>query len=98
MEHFNLPYCMNSKNYIIDLISNQIDNVLDTFKYDPDFIKILKAHNNEIIVKYPVKLDNGSIEIFKGYRVQHNNWLGPYKGGLRYSEDVYLDECKALSF
>ena len=89
---------MNSKTYIIDLISSQIDDVLHTFHYDPDFIKILKAHNNELIIKFPVKLDNGSIEIFKGYRVQHNNWLGPYKGGLRFSEDVYLDECKALSF
>lgn len=89
---------MNSKTYIIDLISSQIDDVLHTFQYDNDFIKILKAHNNEIIVKFPVKLDNGITEIFKGYRVQHNNWLGPYKGGLRYSEDVYLDECKALAF
>jgi len=89
---------MNSKTYIIDLITSQIDNVLHTFQYDSDFIKILKAHDNELIVKFPVKLDNGITEIFKGYRVQHNNWLGPYKGGLRFSEDVYLDECKALSF
>ena len=89
---------MDSKTYIIDLISSQVDDVLNYFKYDDDFIRILKAHNNEIIVKYPVKLENGKTEIFKGYRVQHNNWLGPYKGGLRYSEDVYLDECKALSF
>jgi len=101
MELFSFKYIfiiMNSKTYIIDLITNQIDNVISTFQYDDDFIKILKAHNNEIIVKFPVKLDNGKTEIFKGYRVQHNNWLGPYKGGLRYSEDVYLDECKALSF
>ena len=89
---------MTSKTFIIELINNQVDDVLQTFNYDSDFIKILKSHNNEIIVKFPVKLDNGSTEIFKGYRVQHNNWLGPYKGGLRYSEDVYLDECKALSF
>ncbi len=89
---------MDSKTVIIDLITSQVDDVLNTFDYDKDFIKILKAHNNEIIVKFPIKLDNGNTEIFKGYRVQHNNWLGPYKGGLRYSEDVYLDECKALSF
>jgi len=89
---------MTSKTLIINLITNQIDDVLHTFQYNHDFINILKAHNNEIIVKFPVKLDNNTIEIFKGYRVQHNNWLGPYKGGLRFSEDIYLDECKALSF
>ena len=79
-------------------VDKQIDDVLKTFHYNQDFVKILKAHNHEIIVKFPVKLDNGTIEIFKGYRVQHNNWLGPYKGGLRFAEDVYLDEFKALSF
>jgi glutamate dehydrogenase (NAD(P)+) len=89
---------MDSKTFIIDLIDKQIDDVLQTFQYDENFVKILKAHNHEIIVKFPVKLDNGTTEIFKGYRVQHNNWLGPYKGGLRFAEDVYLDEFKALSF
>lgn len=89
---------MDSKTFIIDLIDKQMNAVLETFCFDSDFIKILKAHNHEIIVKFPVKLDDGSTEIFKGYRVQHNNWLGPYKGGLRFAEDVYLDEFKALSF
>ena len=54
-----------------------MDDVLQTLNYDNNFVKILKAHNHEIIVKIPVKLDNGATEIFKGYRVQHNNWLGP---------------------
>jgi glutamate dehydrogenase/leucine dehydrogenase len=89
---------MDSKTFIIDLIDKQMNAVLETFCFDADFIQILKAHNHEIIVKFPVKLDDGSTEIFKGYRVQHNNWLGPYKGGLRFAEDVYLDEFKALSF
>lgn len=89
---------MDSKTFIIDLIDKQMNAVLETFCFDADFIKILKAHNHEIIVKFAVILDNGSTEIFKGYRVQHNNWLGPYKGGLRFADDVYLDEFKALSF
>jgi glutamate dehydrogenase (NAD(P)+) len=89
---------MDSKTFIIDLIDKQMNAVLETFCFDADFVKILKAHNHEIIVKFPVQLDDGTIEIFKGYRVQHNNWLGPYKGGLRFAEDVYLDEFKALSF
>jgi len=82
---------MDSKTFIIDLIDKQMNAVLETFCFDSDFVKILKAHNHEIIVKFPVQLDDGSTEIFKGYRVQHNNWLGPYKGGLRFAEDVYLD-------
>ena len=88
----------NKKNTIIELFSGQLDKVFQMYEYDSSFINILKMHDNEIIVKFPVKLSNGEIEIFKGYRVQHNNWLGPYKGGLRFSEDIYLDECKALSF
>ena len=88
----------NKKNTIIDLFSGQLDKVFQMYEFDTTFINILKMHDNEIIVKFPVKLSNGETQIFKGYRVQHNNWLGPYKGGLRFSEDVYLDECKALSF
>jgi glutamate dehydrogenase/leucine dehydrogenase len=48
-------------------------------------------------VTFPVQRDNGEIEIFEGYRVQHNNWAGPYKGGIRFSDNVDLDEVKALS-
>lgn len=89
---------MTSKTFIIELIDKQINDVLQIFQYNEDFVKILKVFNHEIIVNLPIKLDNGVTEIFKGYRVQHNNWLGPYKGGLRFTEDVYLDEMKALSF
>ena len=52
---------------------------------------------NEIIVNFTVSLSNGTTEMFKGYRVQHNNILGPYKGGIRFNKCVYLDECKALA-
>tara|TARA_B100000482_G_scaffold187852_1_gene166999 strand:- start:669 stop:1892 length:1224 start_codon:yes stop_codon:yes gene_type:complete len=52
---------------------------------------------NEIIVHFPVTLSSGDRHIFKGYRVQHNNFRGPYKGGLRFDKVVQLDECKALA-
>ena len=58
---------MDSKTFIIDLIDKQMNSVLETFCFDSDFIKILKAHNHEIIEKLPVKLDDGTIEIFKGW-------------------------------
>ncbi|MBW2963015.1 Glu/Leu/Phe/Val family dehydrogenase [Mesonia aestuariivivens] len=62
-----------------------------------DIQKILKITNNEIIVHFPVKMDNGSVEVFTGYRVQHNNALGPYKGGLRYHPTVDIDAARALA-
>ncbi|HVY38006.1 MAG TPA: Glu/Leu/Phe/Val dehydrogenase [Polyangia bacterium] len=58
---------------------------------------ILSQPKNEIIVNFPVRMDTGELRMFKGYRVQHNNILGPYKGGIRYHEQVSLDEVKALA-
>ncbi|MEM1221133.1 MAG: Glu/Leu/Phe/Val dehydrogenase [Verrucomicrobiota bacterium] len=58
---------------------------------------ILSQPKNEIMVHCPVKMDDGTWQSFKGYRVQHNNVLGPYKGGIRYHHDVKLDEVKTLS-
>ncbi|HYD00001.1 MAG TPA: Glu/Leu/Phe/Val dehydrogenase [Phycisphaerales bacterium] len=65
----------------------------------PDYLKqILAQPKNEIMVHFPVRMDNGKTRLFKGYRVQHNNALGPYKGGLRFHHDVHLDDVKSLAF
>jgi len=65
----------------------------------PTWIKtILAQPQSEIMVHFPVKMDDGSYKLFKGYRVQHNNACGPYKGGLRFHPDVHLDDVKSLSF
>lgn len=58
---------------------------------------ILAQPKNELIVHFPVRLDSGAYCLFKGYRVQHNNILGPYKGGIRYHSGVSLDHVKALA-
>ena len=87
-----------SQSEISKLFHSQLETVLTTFNYDDIFLKCLKMHNKEIIVNFPVVLDDKRVEIFTGYRAQHNNWLGPYKGGLRFSDDVHLEECKALAF
>ena len=64
----------------------------------PHHVQIILAQpKNEIMVHFPVKMDDGHHALFKGYRVQHNNALGPYKGGLRFHHDVHLDDVKALS-
>ena len=70
---------------------------LETSGGDADQIQLLRQPMREIIVHFPVTLEDGSRSLFKGYRVQHNNALGPFKGGLRFHEIVYLDECKALA-
>lgn len=58
---------------------------------------ILSEPKNEIIVNFPVRMDNGRFKLFTGYRIQHNNIMGPYKGGIRYHHDVTLEEVKALA-
>lgn len=59
---------------------------------------ILAQPKNEIMVHFPVLMDDGHHKLFKGYRIQHNNALGPYKGGFRFHEDVHLDDVKSLAF
>src|SRR5690349_16514161 len=62
-----------------------------------DMREILRKPKRELTVNFPVRLDNGRIKTFTGYRVQHNVNRGPAKGGIRYSPDVTLDEVKALA-
>ncbi len=59
--------------------------------------EILSQPKNELIVNFPVRMDDGTMRLFKGYRIQHNNIRGPYKGGIRYHQDVHLDDVKALA-
>jgi len=61
-------------------------------------IKLLEQPQRIINITIPVQTDNGQWKIFQGYRVQYNNFLGPYKGGIRFHPQVSLDEMKALSF
>ena len=64
----------------------------------PDYVSaILSQPKTELIVNFPVQMDDGRYQMFKGYRIQHNNALGPYKGGLRFHEDNRLDDFKALA-
>ncbi len=78
-------------------VITQFAKASELMNLDPDVRAILGATNNEIVVNFPVRMDAGNVEIFTGYRVQHNNVLGPYKGGLRYHLGVDLDEVRALA-
>lgn len=82
---------------MMDNVMEQFNTAADQINLHPNIRKILSITNNEIIVHFPVKMDNGEVEIFTGYRVQHNNALGPYKGGLRYHPTVDIDAARALA-
>lgn len=76
----------------------QLDNAAAIINLDKNIHKILKSPDRVVSVSIPVKMDNGEVQIFEGYRSQYNNALGVYKGGIRYHHNVTLDEVKALSF
>lgn len=64
----------------------------------PLLLARLMQPDRTITVSLPLRMDNGSVRTFEGYRVQHNNIIGPYKGGLRYHPNVSMDEVRALAF
>jgi len=66
--------------------------------FGDEFIMRLRQPDRDIRISIPIKMDNGSIKIFEGYRVEYNNALGPYKGGIRYHQDTEINEVKALAF
>lgn len=75
----------------------RLDQVGALLKLDPEVIEVLKRPRRELTFNFPVRMDDGSIRVFTGYRVQHSNVRGPYKGGIRYHPDVTMDEMRSLS-
>ena len=75
----------------------QFDIAADRLDLDPGLRAILREAERELIVSVPVTMDDGSVKVFSGYRVQHNLGRGPSKGGLRYHPDVTLNEIRALA-
>src|SRR5436305_11269838 len=75
----------------------QFELAADKLDLSEDMREILRRPKRELIVNFPVRLDNGHVKTFTGYRVQHNVNRGPTKGGIRYSPEVSLDEVKALA-
>jgi len=75
----------------------QFDLAADRLDLDPGLRRVLREPRRELTVHFPVKMDDGSVAVLTGYRVQHNLGRGPAKGGIRYHQDVSLDEVKALA-
>jgi glutamate dehydrogenase (NAD(P)+) len=80
-----------------EAMSERFDRAAKILGLDPDLYAVLRVPSREIKVYVPVRMDSGHIQVFEGFRVQHNFARGPAKGGIRYAPDVSLDEVKALS-
>jgi hypothetical protein len=75
----------------------QFDIAADRLNLEPGLRRVLREPRRELTVHFPVKMDDGSVQVYTGYRVQHNLGRGPAKGGIRFHQDVSLDEVKALA-
>jgi len=80
-----------------EMAVEQFNKAADKLNLDDGMREILSKCKRELTVNFPVKMDDGSIKVFTGYRVHHNVNRGPAKGGIRYHPDVTLDEVKALA-
>ncbi|MDI6820175.1 MAG: Glu/Leu/Phe/Val dehydrogenase [Candidatus Hodarchaeaceae archaeon] len=80
-----------------EAVLKQIDMVAEKLKLDPSTVEKIKHPRKIVIVSVPIKMDDGRIKVFTGYRVQFDMARGPYKGGIRYHPNVDLDEIKALA-
>ena len=80
-----------------EIAKKQIDRVGKRLGLNPDLIELFKTPKRELTVNFPVKMDDGRLKVFTGYRVQFNDALGPFKGGIRYHWNVSLDEVRALA-
>ena len=80
-----------------EIAQKQVKSACDKLNADPAVYEILKNPMRVFEVSFPVRLDDGTVKTFIGYRSQHNNAVGPFKGGLRFHPDVTKDEVKALS-
>src|SRR6266704_3500479 len=80
-----------------DMAVAQFDEAADRLGLSQSMRAILRKPKRELIVNFPVRMDNSDVEMFTGYRVQHNINRGPAKGGIRFSPEVSLDEVRALA-
>src|SRR5512144_3162101 len=80
-----------------DVAQHQFDLAAERLNLAPGLRRILREPRRMLTVHFPVKMDDGSVQVYTGYRVQHSLSRGPAKGGIRYHQDVTLDEVKALA-
>ncbi|MCR1898057.1 Glu/Leu/Phe/Val dehydrogenase [Irregularibacter muris] len=79
------------------IVQNQLKDVCETLGVEQEVYDILCEPQKTLEFSIPIKMDDGTTKVFKGYRCQHSNITGPFKGGIRYHQNVCLDEVKALA-
>jgi len=94
--HVKQVHAMSSSNPY-QVAVDQVRSAATALKLDEGTVNILVRSRRELVINFPVKMDDGSLRVFTGYRVQHNNARGPYKGGVRYHPSVSLEEMRALA-
>ncbi len=82
---------------MLEAVITQLDRVAERLRLDPGLHKRLRHADRSLVVSVPFETDDGRMEVFQGYRVQHDNALGPTKGGVRYHPEVTLEETTALA-
>ena len=91
------PQAATVENDALSMALTQFDDAAERLHLDDDIRGVLRVSKRELSVNFPVNMDDGSIRVVCGYRVQHNIARGPAKGGLRYSPHLSLDEVRALA-
>lgn len=96
MNHSSTPTSETTNSF--EIAKQQLAIVAETMGLAPDIHEVLKYPQRELTVNFPVKMDDGSVKMFTGFRVHHNLTRGPAKGGIRYHPDTEIDEVRALAF
>ena len=91
------PAPIKDKENPFESMMSRFNVAADILGLDQQTYNVLKSPVKQVTVSLPITLDNGKIEVFEGYRVIHSNILGPSKGGIRYDQNVNIDEVKALA-
>lgn len=88
---------ISERENLLDNTLYHFDTAAEQLKLDSGLRQILRTPQRELTVRFPVKMDNGSVEVFTGFRTQHNITRGPAKGGIRYHPHTTIDDVRALS-
>jgi len=90
-------FCSNRSCGLHENVLKLLEKAQNVNNFDRDICKIMAETMNELAVHFPVTMNDGHVKMLTGYRVQHNNALGPFKGGLRFHPMVDIDEIRALA-
>ena len=91
------PATQNAEISNYEIVTHHFDRAIERLGIPDDIATVIRTSYREVQVQIPIRLEDGKIHVFSGYRVQHNGARGPYKGGVRFHPEVDLDEVRALA-